>query len=107
MANVFKLNENLKLKTQTMLKAVMGAPVQFDLNANFLIKEKVWAGLAYRSGSAASAMVGLQISPQFLASYSYDYSINSIQKYSMGSHEIVLNYLFSFKGKKVVSARYF
>ncbi len=105
--NIFTLNSNLKLKAQGMIKAVQNAPVQFDINANFLIKEKVWAGLSYRSGSAVSAILGLQISPQFLASYAFDYSLSSIQKYSQGSHEIVLNYLFSFKGKKVVTPRYF
>jgi type IX secretion system PorP/SprF family membrane protein len=105
--NVFKLSDDLKLKGQAMIKAVQNAPIQFDLNANFLIKEKIWAGLAYRSGSAAAVIAGLQISPQFLASYSYDYSLSAIQKYSMGSHEIVLSYLFSYKGKKVVTPRYF
>lgn len=105
--NVFTLSSDLKLKAQGMVKAVQNAPVQFDVNVNFLIKEKIWAGLSYRSGSAASAILGVQISPQFLVSYAYDYSLNSIQKYSQGSHEIVLNYLFSYKGKKVVTPRYF
>ncbi len=105
--NLFTLNSDLKLKAQTMIKAVQNAPLQFDLNANVLIKEKIWAGLGYRSGSAASVILGVQISSQFLASYAYDYSLNAIQKYSQGSHEIVLNYLFSYKGKKVVTPRYF
>lgn len=105
--NVFTLNSNLKLKGQTMIKAVQNSPIQFDLNANFLIKERIWAGLAYRSGSAVSAIAGVQINSQFLVSYAFDYTLNSIQKYSQGSHEIVLNYLFSYKGKKVVTPRYF
>ncbi len=105
--NIFTLNSSLKLKGQTMIKAVQNSPIQFDLTANLLIKEKIWAGLAYRSGSAASVILGVQINPQFLVSYSYDYTLNAIQKYSQGSHEIVLNYLFSYKGKKVVTPRYF
>jgi type IX secretion system PorP/SprF family membrane protein len=105
--NLFKLNKDLKLKGQAMVKAVVNAPLQFDVNANMLIKDMVWAGLGYRYGSSASAIVGMQVMPQFLVSYSYDYTLNSIQKYSQGSHEIVLNYLFSYKGKKVVTPRYF
>ena len=105
--NVFTLSSDLKLKGQAMVKAVQNAPIQFDVNANFLIKEFIWAGLSYRSNSAASALIGVQISPQFLVSYSYDYGLNSIQKYSQGSHEIMLNYLFSYKGKKIVTPRYF
>lgn len=105
--NVFTLNKDLKLKGQAMVQAVQNAPLQYHINANFLIKEMIWAGASYRNGSAVSAIVGMQINSQFLVSYAYDYTLNSIQKYSQGSHEIVLNYLFSYKGKKVVTPRYF
>jgi type IX secretion system PorP/SprF family membrane protein len=105
--NVFKLSDDLKLKGQAMVKAVQNSPLQYDINANFFIKEMVWAGLSYRNGSAASAIIGLQINPQFLVSYAYDYNLSAIQKYSQGSHEIALNYLFSYKGKKVATPRYF
>ncbi len=107
LGNVFTLSPDLKLKTQGMVKAVANSPLQVDVNANFLIKEFLWAGLAYRYNASASAILGVQINPQFLVSYSYDYGLNSIQKYSLGSHEIALNYLFSYKGKKVVTPRYF
>jgi type IX secretion system PorP/SprF family membrane protein len=107
LGNVFTLSKDLKLKAQGMVKAVQNAPLQFDVNANFLIKEKVWAGLSYRNGSAVSAIAGIQLNSQFLASYAFDYTLNNISKYSQGSHEIVLNYLFSFKGKKVITPRYF
>ncbi|MGZ3902006.1 MAG: PorP/SprF family type IX secretion system membrane protein, partial [Bacteroidia bacterium] len=105
--NIFTLTKDVKLKGQAMVQAVQNAPLIYNLNANFLIKEMIWAGASYRSGSSVSAILGMQISPQFLVSYSYDYTLNSIQKYSQGSHEIVLNYLFSYKGKKVVTPRYF
>lgn len=105
--NVFTLNSNLKLKAQAMLKAVQNAPLQFDVNANFLIKDMIWAGASYRTGSAVSIIGGIQLNSQFMAGYAFDYTLNKIQKYSNGTHEIVLNYLFSFKGKKVVTPRYF
>lgn len=107
LGNMFTLNSDLKLKAQAMVQAVQNAPIIYNINANLLIKDFVWAGLSYRSGSSASALVGVQINPQFLVCYSYDYGLNAIQKYSQGSHEIVLNYLFSYKGKKVVTPRYF
>ena len=107
LGRVFKLTDDLKLKGQAMIKAVQNAPLQFDVNANFLIKEMIWAGLSYRSGDAASAILGVQINPQFVVSYSYDYTLSQIQKYSQGSHELALSYVFMFKGKKVVTPRYF
>jgi type IX secretion system PorP/SprF family membrane protein len=107
LGRMFTLTDGLKLKGQAMIKAVQNAPLQYDLNANFLIKEKIWAGLSYRSGDAVSAILGLQVSPQFVVSYSYDYTLSQIQKYSQGSHEIALSYVFMYKGKKIVTPRYF
>ena len=46
-----------------MIKAVQNAPLQYEVNANFLIKEMIWAGLSYRSGDAASAILGVQMNP--------------------------------------------
>ena len=105
--NVFEINDDLKLKPQAMVKMVQNAPVQFDVNVNALIKNKLWAGLGYRSGASMSVILGYQATSQLLASYSYDYSLTKIQKYSQGSHEITIGYLFSYKNRKVVTPRYF
>lgn len=105
--NIFTLSPDLKLKTQAMIQAVPNSPVLFNLNANVLVKEVLWLGLSYRSNAAISVIAGVQINPQFLVSYSYDYDLSKIQKYGQGSHEISLNYLFSYKLKKLATARYF
>lgn len=105
--NVFEINDDFKVKPQAMVKMVTNAPLQYDVNVNVLIKNKVWAGVSYRSSSDISGLIGLQVTPQFLVNYSYDYSLTKIQKYSQGSHEITLGYLFSFKQHKVVTPRYF
>jgi type IX secretion system PorP/SprF family membrane protein len=105
--NVFTINEDLKVKPQAMVKMVQNAPLQYDINANFLIKNKIWAGVSYRSSADISALLGIQVTPQFLVNYSYDYALTKIQKYSQGSHEITLGYLFSYKQRKVVTPRYF
>jgi len=105
--NVFKINEDLLLKATTMFKVVRDAPVQMDLTANFLIQKFIWAGLDYRNNSAIAAILGWQVNKQLMVSYSYDYGLNKIQLYSQGTHEIVLNYIFAYKGKNVVTPRYF
>jgi type IX secretion system PorP/SprF family membrane protein len=55
---VFDLDEDFKLKTNVMMKAVQNAPVQVDLGANLLIKNFLWTGLSYRTGSAISLILG-------------------------------------------------
>ena len=90
-----------------MIKIVQNAPIQYDINLNFLINNKIWTGIAYRSASNLSALIGIQLNPQLLINYSYDYSLSKIQKYSQGSHEFTLAYLFAFKNRKIVTPRYF
>lgn len=104
---VFEVNEYLKIKPQAMVKMVENAPLQYEMNVNFLIKSLIWAGISYRSGSNLSVILGVQVNPQFIVSYSYDYGTNAIQQYSQGSHEIALGYVFSYKNKKVITPRYF
>jgi type IX secretion system PorP/SprF family membrane protein len=104
---LFDIGDNFKLKPQIMTKAVQNAPVEWDINLNALIKESLWLGASYRTGADVSAIVGYQFNPQFLASLSYDYTLTDIRNYNSGSVEIGLNYLFSFRGKKIVTPRYF
>jgi type IX secretion system PorP/SprF family membrane protein len=104
---VFDLGDDLKMKPQVMLKGVKNAPVAIDLNLNFLLLEKLWLGASYRSKADMSFIAGLQVNPQFLVSYSYDYTLSKIRDFSSGSHEIGLGYVFGFKGKKIISNRYF
>ena len=104
---VFKLNDNLKFKPATLTKVVLGAPLQVDLSANFLINQKFTAGLAYRSSNTMSALLGFQITEQFYAGYSYDLETSKLATYNYGSHEVFLRYeLFNNIGK-AVSPRFF
>ncbi len=105
--NVFKITNEVKLRGSAMLKAVTNAPLQLDLTALALVNETIWAGLGYRSNSSMSAILGMQINKQLFACYAYDYGLNRIQWYSLGSHEIAINYLFSFKGRQISTPRYF
>ncbi len=104
---VFNAGDDVKLKPQVMLKAVKNAPVEMDLNLSALLMEKIWIGASYRTKADLSFLAGIQVNPQFLVSYSYDYSLNDLSSYNSGSHEIGLGYVFGFKGKKVISNRYF
>jgi len=105
--NAFTITPDFMLKPQVMLKAVLNSPVQMDLNLSALFFNRFWLGTSYRSLADVSVIAGLQVTPQFLISYSYDYQLTELQQFTSGSHEIVLSYLFSFKGQKIVSPRYF
>jgi type IX secretion system PorP/SprF family membrane protein len=104
---VFPVSDEVMLKPQAMVKIAADAPIELDINLNALIKEKFWAGLGFRSKADLSAIFGVQINTNFLVSYSYDFQLTKIRSYSGGSHEIMAAYLFDFRGKKIVSPRYF
>jgi type IX secretion system PorP/SprF family membrane protein len=94
---VFTLNRSLKLKPNILLKAVQGAPLDVDLNTNLLIKDVLWVGASYRSFETVSALVELQLTDQLRFGYAYDFPASSqLGNVSAGSHEIMLNYRFTF-----------
>lgn len=106
---VFDMNKTIKFKPAFMVKATNGAPLSYDLTANFLFNEKVWLGAAYRINESAGAFGGIfdiQVSKQLRLGYAYEHPISDIRPYSNGTHEILLMFEV-FKSKRVKSPRYF
>jgi type IX secretion system PorP/SprF family membrane protein len=72
--------------------------MQIDLNGNFIIKDIVWIGGSWRTAEqVAVGILQIQINPQIMFGYSYDYPVGRMNNYSKGSHEIVFRYEFSYK----------
>ena len=106
---VFGLSDTVKLKPAFMVKATNGAPLSYDLTANFLFNEKFWLGAAYRlneSAGAFGAIADFQITKELRLGYAYEHPISDIRPYSNGTHEVLLMYEL-FKTKRVKSPRYF
>lgn len=106
---VLNITENLAFKPTTLIKITTAAPIQADLTASFIIMKKVLVGAMFRTGDAAGALVGLDITEQIHLGYSFDWSYGlKTAKYNKGSHELVLRYDFIFPGKKQIhTPRYF
>ena len=78
-----------------------------DINGNFILADLIWLGGAWRtSEEVAVGILQVQINPQFMFGFSYDYPVGRMNSYSKGSSEIVIRYEF---GSKVSAAnpRYF
>lgn len=106
---VFDLSEDIKFKPAALLKATNGAPLSFDLTANFLFSEKLWLGGSYRINESAAALGGIadfQISKQLRIGYAYEYPLSDLRPYTSGTHEVLLMFEI-FKSKRVKSPRYF
>lgn len=104
---VYPLNNLLKMKPNFLFKAVDNRPIEFDVNANFLFDEVVWAGLSYKSSKQIGLMTQLQLTDQLQFGYSYTITAGPIRSVELGSHEVMINYRFWFNEKGVLSPRYF
>lgn len=80
---------------------------QFDINGNFILADLIWVGGSWRTNEqVVVGILQLQIKPQLMFGFSYDYPLGSMHSYSHGSTEFILRYEF---GSKVSAAnpRYF
>ncbi len=105
---VIDLDQNLKLKPNVLVKAVEGAPVEFDVNANLLINEVIWVGVSWRSFDSFDALFQLQVTDRLQFGYAYDFATTTdLRRVNGGSHELMLNYRFTFNKSRIVTPRYF
>ena len=104
---VFDVNEDVKIKPSTMIKAVGGAPIEADFNTNVWLKNVIRLGFSYRTGDAMVAMAEAQINNNLRVGYAYDITISPLKYYNNGSHELMFRYEFGNNNTKIKSTRYF
>ncbi len=106
---VFELNPFLKFKPALLTKVVGGAPLQVDLSTSFLINEKFSLGAAYRWDAALSALVGFQISDQFMLGLAYDRETTELggTQFNDGSFEVFLRFELIRSFRRTISPRFF
>lgn len=88
------LNQNLIWVPSVLVKAVAPAPIQVDLNSKFKYKEMYWGGISYRNLDAVVLLAGITLADHWDIGYSYDITFSNINKYSNGSHEVLIGYRF-------------
>ncbi len=86
------INDYLILEPSVLLKTSEIWKFQLDLTGQLYIYENYWAGLSYRTGATAGAIIimgGVKVD-KFYFGYSFDYTLSSIMRHSFGSHEFTL-----------------
>lgn len=109
---VFDINNSIKFKPATLIKATRGAPVSYDITANFLFNEKFWLGASYRVNEysgALGALVDFQVSKNFRLGYAYEHPFSDVSQHSNGTHEVLLMFELNNtpKSYRTKSPRYF
>lgn len=86
------LSNYLILEPSILLKTSEEWRFQLDVNTKLYLYEDYWAGLSYRTGANAGAIIlqgGVKVD-KFYFGYSFDYTMSSIMKHSFGSHEFMI-----------------
>lgn len=111
--------KNFWLQPQLLFKYMPNAkykiPLEVDANLTFTMYKIIGLGLTYRTGIAdpyqnresVDVMLIGYLPKGFTIGYAYDQTISKIKGYNKGTHEILLGYDISLKGKGIRTPRYF
>jgi type IX secretion system PorP/SprF family membrane protein len=103
----FSLNKQLKVRPSTLFKFTKNAPFSLDFSLALIILDKFWLGSNYRLKESNGVFAQYQVTDQFKAGYSYDFSIAKMSRSNSGTHEIVLCYSLKYTRNNVESVRKF
>ncbi|MFV0482999.1 MAG: PorP/SprF family type IX secretion system membrane protein [Bacteroidales bacterium] len=93
-------NPLILIKPAIFVKSDM-ADVQLDLNAIIEYDQQFWGGITFRTGSAVSLLLGMELFSGLKVGYSYDLDLGKFVSFG-GSHEVYLSYAMRLikRGKK-------
>ena len=110
---IVNITPGLKWKPSALLAYRMDyKALRIDINSSFIfLDDRLWVGAGYRTGGAvaSSVIIGnlqVNVTPQFMLGYSFDYSLSNINNVMNGVHEIMLRYEFGYK-VKAANPRFF
>ncbi len=90
----FYLKGYLLLKTTNKFKSF-----QSDVSVTAFFNNAYWAGLSYRTINTLIIKAGLKIE-NLNFGYAFDYNLNSIRKYTYGSHELIATFRFGGNARR-------
>ncbi|HUW93233.1 MAG TPA: type IX secretion system membrane protein PorP/SprF [Bacteroidales bacterium] len=85
----FELDGSSVLEPSLLFKMSGLLMPQADIGLTYVYDRKFWMGCTYRTGGAMIANVGVK-KDQFFFGYSFDFTLQKIQRSTYGSHEFVI-----------------
>jgi len=110
---IVPINDIVKVRPSILFKTIpTDAPSQFDFNLSFLFVESIWLGASYRTDkSFAPESLDFILSYQFRnglrLGYAYDLTLNDLNQYTNGSHEVMFGWDIFGTIEKIITPRYF
>lgn len=85
----FPVGSSFAIEPSAMMRYMFNAPMSFDANLRFILKDAYWLGGSYRYQDAISIMIGADLGVLEMG-YSYDLGMSNLATYNNGSHEIFI-----------------
>ena len=103
---LFSATEKIDILPSVLLRVNPSSASQLDIHCDVIYAQRFWLGTNVRTNGQLSALLQVQINPQFRIGYSYGYELSELSSYQHGSHEVALRYNFRYT-LNVISPRYF
>ncbi len=87
-AYVFYLTERIRFKPSILVKAVKGAPISIDYQANFILDEKYIAGMYLRNLNSLGALLQFKFTKGYRFGYAYEMPFKNSVGTQFNTHEI-------------------
>ncbi len=97
----YRLNNqaNVSYEPTILIKMTEQLLPQIDFSFKAYFYENYWIGLSYRTANTAIFLIGIRKN-RLYAGYAFDYSFNSIQRYTFGTHELNISLKFGDSAKR-------
>ena len=89
-----ELSPDVSFRPAALVRLQQGSPLSFDLNGMFIFYETVGAGASYRWDDSITMIFELKLHENLHMGYAYNYTISQINRFSNGTHEIMINYRY-------------
>lgn len=86
------ISANVMFMPSVLIRYQENAPMSFDINGTFVFYKAVGLGASYRLNEGMVALFELQLTESFHMGYAYDFTTSDLNRVSLGSHEIMINY---------------
>ncbi|HDZ42137.1 MAG TPA: type IX secretion system membrane protein PorP/SprF [Bacteroidetes bacterium] len=96
---IFDAGNNVKVFPSVLLRYnSIPSPLKFqlDVNTHLCLFDRFWLGASYRNKRNFATMFQFAPNEQLRIAYSYNFETSQLGKYSNGSHEVMLRYVFKY-----------
>ncbi len=91
--------QGIVLYPMAVVRAVAGAPIQYDVTTVADWKGRGWLALSYRSNFAVGVSAGVRYK-NLSVGYSHDFGVTKVRSYAGATHEFLLSYQFGSDTRK-------